>query len=96
MKKKRMSVCSIVAYSAIIYKEGDVYVVWSPEFDIACQGSTIEEATNDLDISIKLYATHPNAQMPKIDFVAVASKLMKINQANEDNIDEDEEIMINP
>lgn len=90
IKKKRTSVCgSIVAYSAIIHKEDDMYVAWSPEFDIACQGSTIEEATNDLDISIKLYATHPNAQMPKIDFVAVASRLMKINMANE-------EISINP
>jgi len=49
MKKKRLSIRGTrVAYSAIIYKEDDMYVAWSPEFDIACQGSTIEEATNDL------------------------------------------------
>jgi predicted RNase H-like HicB family nuclease len=85
MKKKRMSIRgTMVDYSIIIYKENEMYVAWSPEFDIACQGRTIEEATNDLDVSIRLYATHPNARMSKIDFVAVVSRLMNINMPNED------------
>jgi hypothetical protein len=84
MKKKRMSVCgTMVAYSTIIYKENEMYVTWSPEFDIACQGHAIGEATNDLDVSIRLYSTHPDSRMSKIDSVAVASRLMKIDMPKE-------------
>ena len=83
MKKSRMEVRgSILAYSNVIYKEDNMYIAWSPEFDIACQGDTIEDATEDLETSIKLYMTHPHARISKIDFVAVASKIMQLKTNN--------------
>ncbi|KUL00481.1 MAG: Uncharacterized protein family UPF0150, partial [Methanomicrobiales archaeon 53_19] len=34
--------------TAIIEKEGDGYVSFCPEYDIASQGGTVEEAKNNL------------------------------------------------
>lgn len=83
MGKDRVHICgSIVAYSSVIYKEEGMYIAWSPEYDIACQGETLEEAVNDLETSVRLYMTHPHAKIPRIDFVAVSSRVMQIQESN--------------
>jgi len=41
--------------TAIIEKEGDGYVSYCPEYDIASQGRTIEEARNNLHEALKLF-----------------------------------------
>ncbi|NOZ63704.1 MAG: type II toxin-antitoxin system HicB family antitoxin [Caldiserica bacterium] len=41
--------------TAIIEKEGDGYVALSPELDIASQGSTVEEARNNLEEALTLF-----------------------------------------
>ena len=41
--------------TAIIEKEGKLYVSLCPELDIASQGSTIEEARKNLREAIKLF-----------------------------------------
>jgi len=81
MKNKVRIKGSVITYSAVIYREGDLYVAWSPEFDIACQGRTMEEASNDLNVSIKLYLTYPHAKIPKtdFDFIAVSPRVIRID-----------------
>jgi len=41
--------------TAIIEKEGDGYVSFCPEYDIASQGSTVEEARNNLHEALELF-----------------------------------------
>lgn len=42
-------------FTAIIEREGDMYVAISPELDIASQGNTVEEARNNLIEAIELF-----------------------------------------
>jgi len=41
--------------TAIIEKEGDGYVSYCPEYDIASQGRTIEEARNNLHEALEIF-----------------------------------------
>ena len=41
--------------TAVLHKEGDMYVALCPELDIASQGYTIEEAKNNLKEAISLF-----------------------------------------
>lgn len=41
--------------TAIIEKEGDGYVSFCPEYDIASQGGTVEEAKNNLHEALVLF-----------------------------------------
>jgi len=47
MKKNR--------YTAILEKEGNMYVAICPELDVASQGATVEEATNNLKEAVELF-----------------------------------------
>lgn len=42
-------------FTAIIEREGNVYVALCPELDIASQGATIEEATANLREAVGLF-----------------------------------------
>ena len=42
-------------YTAILEREGDVYVALCPELDIASQGKTVEEATANLKEAVELF-----------------------------------------
>lgn len=42
-------------FSAVIHKEGDWYVSWCPELDIASQGKDVEEAIANLKEAVELY-----------------------------------------
>jgi predicted RNase H-like HicB family nuclease len=42
-------------YTAILEKEDDMYVANCPEFDIASQGNTIEEAKANLREAVELF-----------------------------------------
>jgi predicted RNase H-like HicB family nuclease len=41
--------------TAVIKREGDGYVATCPEFDIASQGSTVEEARSNLTEALTLF-----------------------------------------
>ena len=41
--------------TALIERRGDVYVALCPEFDIASQGSTLEEARSNLTEALSLF-----------------------------------------
>jgi predicted RNase H-like HicB family nuclease len=42
------------SYTAILEKEGDLYVALCPELDVASQGATVEEATANLKEAVEL------------------------------------------
>ena len=49
-------------FTAIIQREGDGYVALCPEFDIASQGDTVQEARRDLAGALKLLSESASAQ----------------------------------
>lgn len=63
-------------FTAIINKEGRLYVSWCPELDIASQGRTVEKALDNLREAIELYLEDEDATVPEktpfFTFVEVA------------------------
>jgi len=49
-------------FTAIIEKEGNMYVSLCPELDIASQGSTVEEAKRNLEEAILLFFEHASEE----------------------------------
>jgi predicted RNase H-like HicB family nuclease len=49
-------------FTAILEREGDVYVALCPELDIASQGKTIEEATANLREAVALFLETADAR----------------------------------
>jgi predicted RNase H-like HicB family nuclease len=43
------------SYTAILEKEGDMYVALCPELDVASQGPTVEGATANLKEAVELF-----------------------------------------
>ena len=43
------------SYTAILEREGDLYVALCPELDVASQGATLEEATANLKEAVELF-----------------------------------------
>lgn len=43
------------SYTAILEREGDLYVALCPELDVASQGTTLEEATANLKEAVELF-----------------------------------------
>jgi len=50
------------AYTAILEREGDLYVALCPELDVASQGVTVEEATANLKEAVELFLESADAQ----------------------------------
>lgn len=50
--------------SAVIRKEGRLYVAWNPDLDIASQGKTPEESVANLKEAIELYLEDEDARIP--------------------------------
>ncbi|HUR68768.1 MAG TPA: type II toxin-antitoxin system HicB family antitoxin [Candidatus Thermoplasmatota archaeon] len=51
--------------SAVIRKEGKLFVAWCPELDIASQGPTTKKALSNLREAVELYLEDPHAHVPK-------------------------------
>ena len=47
--------------TAVITREGDLFVALCPEYDVASQGSTLEEARTNLIEALELLFEHANA-----------------------------------
>jgi predicted RNase H-like HicB family nuclease len=43
------------SYTAIVAKEGSLYVALCPELDVASQGTTVEQATANLREAVELF-----------------------------------------
>ena len=46
---------AVHSYTAIVEKEGDIYVALCPELDVASQGDTIEAARDNLREALELF-----------------------------------------
>jgi predicted RNase H-like HicB family nuclease len=53
-----------ITFSAILWKEGNLQIAWSPELDIASQGKNVEEALGNLREAIELYLEDEDARIP--------------------------------
>ena len=49
------------SYTAIVEKDGDLYVALCPELDVASQGTTIEGATSNLKEAVELFLESADA-----------------------------------
>ena len=43
------------SFTAIVEREGDIYVALCPELDVASQGDTVEQATANLKEAVELF-----------------------------------------
>jgi len=43
------------SFTAIVEREGDIYVALCPELDVASQGDTVEHATANLKEAVELF-----------------------------------------
>jgi predicted RNase H-like HicB family nuclease len=43
------------SFTAVVEREGDLYVALCPELDVASQGRTVEEATANLREAVELF-----------------------------------------
>ncbi len=50
------------SYTAILEKEGELYVALCPELDVASQGRTVEEATTNLKEAVELFLECADSQ----------------------------------
>ena len=50
------------SYTAILEKEGEMYVALCPELDVASQGRTVEEATANLKEAVELFLECASAE----------------------------------
>ena len=50
------------SYTAILEREGDMYVSLCPELDVASQGATVEEATANLKEAVELFLECADAE----------------------------------
>ena len=50
------------SYTAILEREGDMYVSLCPELDVASQGTTVEEATANLKEAVELFLECADAE----------------------------------
>ena len=55
-------------FTAIMQREGDGFVSLCPEFDIASQGDTVEEARLNLNEAVELFLKHASASEIKERF----------------------------
>jgi predicted RNase H-like HicB family nuclease len=53
--KKNHPACRTTNYTAVLEKEGSVYVALCPELDIASQGKDVETATANLKEAVELF-----------------------------------------
>ena len=53
---------AIHSYTAILEKDGDMYVALCPELDVASQGASVEQATANLKEAVELFLESADPQ----------------------------------
>ena len=59
-----MQVNKTLELSAVVRKEGRLYVALCPEFDVASQGKSVEEALGNLKEALELYLEDEDVEKP--------------------------------
>jgi predicted RNase H-like HicB family nuclease len=59
-----MQVTKTLELSAVVWRENAVYVALCPEFDVASQGKSVEEALRNLKEALELYLEDEDVEKP--------------------------------
>lgn len=62
--KRFMQISDSLELSAVVRREGRLYVALCPEFDVASQGKSIEEALANLKEALELYLEDEDVEKP--------------------------------
>jgi predicted RNase H-like HicB family nuclease len=62
-------------FSAVVTREGKLYVALCPEFDIASQGKTVESALKNLKEAIELYLEDEDAEVPERRMMPIVTSI---------------------
>ena len=60
-------------FSAVVTKEGGLYVALCPKLDIASQGASVEDALSALREAISLYLEDEDARLPDPGFTPLVT-----------------------
>ena len=59
-----MQATKTMELSAVVWREEGIYVALCPEFDVASQGKSVEEALTNLKEALKLYLEDEDVEKP--------------------------------
>jgi predicted RNase H-like HicB family nuclease len=59
-----MQVTNTLELSAVVWREEGIYVALCPEFDVASQGKSVEEALTNLKEALELYLADEDVEKP--------------------------------
>jgi len=59
-----MQVANTLELSAVVRREDGLYVALCPEFDVASQGKSVEEALSNLKEALELYLEDEDVEKP--------------------------------
>jgi predicted RNase H-like HicB family nuclease len=62
--EKLMQVTNTLELSAVVWREDGIYVALCPEFDVASQGKSVEEALRNLKEALELYLEDEDVEKP--------------------------------
>jgi predicted RNase H-like HicB family nuclease len=62
--EKFMQVTNTLEFSAVVWREDGLYVALCPEFDVASQGKSVEEALRNLKEALALYLEDEDVEKP--------------------------------
>ena len=62
--KRFMQISDSLELSAVVRRDGRLYVALYPEFDVASQGKSIEEALANLKEALELYLEDEDVEKP--------------------------------
>jgi predicted RNase H-like HicB family nuclease len=62
--EKLMQVTNTLELSAVVWREDELYVALCPEFDVASQGKSVEEALRNLKEALELYLEDEDVEKP--------------------------------
>ena len=69
-----MQVNETLELSAVVRREGGLYVALCPEFDVASQGKSVEEALANLKEALELYLEDEDVEKPsetEVPFITI-------------------------
>jgi predicted RNase H-like HicB family nuclease len=61
---EHMQTGNVIDFSAVVRREGKLYVALCPEVDVASQGKSVEEALSNLREALELYLEDEDAEKP--------------------------------
>jgi predicted RNase H-like HicB family nuclease len=62
--EKLMQATNTLELSAVVWREDGIYVALCPEFDVASQGKSVEEALGNLKEALELYLEDEDVEKP--------------------------------